>query len=90
MYWSYSSYCYKNIGGDEMFYEKANSIIETILTRKLLKYSGVLSLTVNLLAYFRLGPAQDVHIFHTRSHFSTLQSCTLIFSTIFQFIFTFK
>ena len=38
----------------------------------------------------RLGPAQDVHFFYTRSHLSGLQSCALIFSTNFQFIFTIK
>ena len=73
---SYSSYCYKNIGRGEMFYEKSNSIIDTIFMRNLMKYSGVLSLTDNQLAYFRLGPAQDVHFFYTRSHFSALQNCT--------------
>ena len=39
---------------------------------------------------FRLVPAQDVHFFYTRSHLSELQNCALIFSTNFQFIFTFK
>ena len=34
--------------------------------------------------------AQDVHVFYTRSHLSALQTCALIFSTNFQFIFTFK
>ena len=29
-------------------------------------------------------------LFYTRSHFSALQNCALIFSTNFQFIFTFK
>ena len=38
----------------------------------------------------RLGPAQDVHFFLTRSHLSALKSRALIFSTNFQFIFTFK
>ena len=65
-------------------------MIDTIFMRQLLKYSGVFSLTDNLLAYFRLGSAQDVHYFYKRSHFNTLQSCTLNFSTNFQFIFTFK
>ena len=37
-----------------------------------------------------LVPAQDVHFFYTRSHFSALQNCALIFSTNFQFIFTLK
>ena len=34
--------------------------------------------------------AQDVHFFYTRSHLSALKNCALIFSTNFQFIFTFK
>ena len=38
----------------------------------------------------RLGQAHDVHFFYTRSNLSALQNCTLIFSTNFQFIFTFK
>ena len=38
----------------------------------------------------RLGPAQDLHFFYTRSHLSELQGCELIFSANFQFIFTFK
>ena len=38
----------------------------------------------------RLVPAQDVHFFYTRSHFSAFQNCALILSTNFQFIFTFK
>ena len=38
----------------------------------------------------RFGPAQDVHFFYTRSHLSALQICTLIFSTNFHLIFTFK
>ena len=37
-----------------------------------------------------LVPAQDVHFFYTRSHFSALQNCALLFSTNFQFIFIFK
>ena len=37
-----------------------------------------------------LVPAQDVNFFYTRSHLSALQNCALIFSTNFQFIFTFK
>ena len=32
---------------------------------------------------FGFGPAQDVHIFYTRSHVSALQSCALIFLTDF-------
>ena len=39
---------------------------------------------------FRLVPAQDVHFFYTRSHFSALQNCALLLSTNFQFNFTFK
>ena len=35
------------------------------------------------LCNYRLGPAQDVHFFYTRSHLSALQSCALIFSTNF-------
>ena len=38
----------------------------------------------------RLGPAQDVHFFYTRSYLSSLQSYALIFSANFRFIFTFK
>ena len=38
----------------------------------------------------RLGPAQDIHFFYTRSNLSGLKSCALIFSTNSQFIFTFK
>ena len=37
-----------------------------------------------------LVPAQDIHFFYARSRFSALQNCVLIFSTNFQFIFTFK
>ena len=37
-----------------------------------------------------LVPAQDVHFFYTSSHLSAIQNCALIFSTNFQFIFTFK
>ena len=37
-----------------------------------------------------LVPAQDVHFFYTRFHFSALQNCALLFSTKFQFIFIFK
>ena len=37
-----------------------------------------------------LVPAQDIHFFYTRSHFSALQSCAIIFSKHFQSIFTFK
>ena len=40
--------------------------------------------------YTRLGSAQDVHFLYMGSHLSALHSCTLIFSTNFQFIFTFK
>ena len=39
---------------------------------------------------YRLVPSQDIHSFYTRSRLSALQSCALIFSTNFQFIFTFK
>ena len=38
----------------------------------------------------RRGPAQDVPFFYTGSRFSELQSCTLIFSANFSFIFIFK
>ena len=38
----------------------------------------------------RLVLAQDVHFFYTHFHLSALQNCELIFSTNFQFIFTFK
>ena len=38
----------------------------------------------------RLVPGQDVHFFYTRSHFSALQNCAVLFSTNFQFIFIFK
>ena len=38
----------------------------------------------------RLGPAQDVHFFHTGSHVSALQSCILIFTSNFQCTYTFK
>ena len=38
----------------------------------------------------RLVTAQDVHFSNTRSHLSALQSCELIFSTNYQFVFTFK
>ena len=31
----------------------------------------------------RLGPAQDVHFFYTRSHLSALQNCALLLSTNF-------
>ena len=37
-----------------------------------------------------LIPAQDVHFFYTRSHFSAIQNCALIFSTNFHFIFPLK
>ena len=37
-----------------------------------------------------LVPAQDVHFFYTRSHLSARLKCEFIFSTNFQFIFTFK
>ena len=35
-----------------------------------------------------IGPSQDVHFFYRRSHLSAPQTCALIFSTNFQFIFT--
>ena len=35
-------------------------------------------------------PAQDVHFFYTRSHFSAIENCALIFSINFKFILTFK
>ena len=38
----------------------------------------------------RRGPAQYVNFFYTGYHLSELQSCTLIFSTHFYFIFIFK
>ena len=38
----------------------------------------------------RLGPSQDVTFLYTGSHLSELQSCALIFSTNFYFIFVFK
>ena len=50
---SYYSYCYINIGRDEIFYDKANLMIETIFIRKILNYSGVLRLKNYLLAYFK-------------------------------------
>ena len=37
-----------------------------------------------------LVPAQDVHYFYTRSHFSALQNCAVLFSTNFQIIFILK
>ena len=37
-----------------------------------------------------LGPAQDVNFFYTGFKLSELQSCALIFSANFYFIFTFK
>ena len=37
-----------------------------------------------------LFPAQDIQFFYTRSHLRSLQNCAFIFSTNFQFIFTFK
>ena len=40
--------------------------------------------------HLRLGPAQDVHFFYTRSYLSSLQNCAIILSTHFQSIFTFK
>ena len=40
--------------------------------------------------WLRLGPAQDVHFFYTRSHLSALQNCALILPNNCQFIFTFK
>ena len=39
---------------------------------------------------YRIGPAQDVTFFYMGSHLSELQSCALIFSTMFDFIFIFK
>ena len=45
---------------------------------------------LTLLVYFRLVRDQDVHFFYTRFHLSALQSCANIFSTNFQFTFTFK
>ena len=39
---------------------------------------------------YKLVPAQYIHLFYKRSHLSTLKICLLIFSTNFQFIFTFK
>ena len=36
------------------------------------------------------GPAQNVTFFYTGSHYSELQSCTLIFSNNFYFLFLFK
>ena len=38
----------------------------------------------------RIGPAPDVTFFYTLSNLSALQSCALIFSTNFHFIFSFK
>ena len=38
----------------------------------------------------RLVPIQDVHFFYTRSHFSALQNCALLFSIYSQVIFIFK
>ena len=43
-----------------------------------------------LIKSYILCPAQDIHPFVTCSHLNALQSCALIFSTNFQFIFTFK
>ena len=43
------------------------------------------SLTAN-----RLCPAQDINFFYTGFHLSEVQSCALIFSTNFYFIFIFK
>ena len=39
---------------------------------------------------FRLVPAQDVHYFYMRSHFSALQNCAVLFSNNFQIIFLLK
>ena len=38
----------------------------------------------------KIGLAQDVQFFYTRSHLSALKICALIFSNNFHFNFTFK
>ena len=48
-----SSYCYKILEGMKYFYEKANSMIETIFMSNILKYSGELRLRNSLLAHFK-------------------------------------
>ena len=48
------------------------------------------SLTLTFSFSCRHGPSQDVTFFYTGSYFSELQTCTLIFSTNFNFIFIFK
>ena len=40
--------------------------------------------------YTRLVPAQEVHFFCARSHFSALQNCAVLFSTNFKFFFILK
>ena len=60
--------------------------------------SGILKECINIRAATedagrkgdRLVLDQDFHFFYTRSHLSALQNCALIFSTNFQFNFTFK
>ena len=47
-------------------------------------------ITVHQINTWGLVPAQYFHFFYTRYHLSALQSCELIFSANFQFIFTFK
>ena len=38
----------------------------------------------------RVVPSRNVHFFYMCSHLSALQNCAFIFSTNFQFVFTFK
>ena len=45
---------------------------------------------VDELTQLWLVPAQDAHLFYTRSHLSALQKCALLSSTNLQFIFIFK
>ena len=43
-----------------------------------------------ILTVYILGPVQDVTFLYTGSYLSELQSCALILSTNFYFIFAFK
>ena len=53
------------------------NVVNKILTNPLVV------LALQKLSSSRLVPAQDVHFFYTRSHFSALQNCAVLFSTNF-------
>ena len=69
-----------------------DKIIQKMINRTWLPQNYILRLysLYQKLNTIRLGPAQDVPFFYTRSHLNALQNCALIFSTNFQFILTFK